>query len=218
MGSVGQDINKIKDWLSQEGGSGGGTPQEIDISKLGNATLQDIEGKIRNLSREQLYVFDENDKLVAGYQGDKTSVSFPTDLLQMQGVTVTHGHPKGMEEFGGTFSFADINNMLRSNWAEHRATASGQGEMNYIMRSTNNANPRGLRNKINRDYQKLQRNISDTYKKAYDKTIKSGGSRQNARHVARQSAVGLLNRYYKNTMSKYGYEYITRKEAYEYGR
>lgn len=218
MGSVGGDINKIKDWLSQEGGSSGGTANPIDISKLGDTTLEAIESRIRGLKHEELYVFDENDKLVEGYKGNSTSVAFPTDLLSREGITVTHGHPKGMEEFGGTFSFADVNNMLNSKWAEHRATASGQGEMNYIMRATAKANPNGLRNRINKDFVKLKTDIAKEYRDTYANATKDGKTKAQARHMARQKAVGVLNRYYKDTMPKYGYEYITRKEQYRYGR
>lgn len=217
MGSVGRDIQRIQDWLSKNGGSTGSV-KAIDISKMGNISLQDIENIIRNKNHEELYVFDKNNNLIAGYKGNSSSVAFPSNLLNQSGVTVTHGHPKGMAEFGGTFSFKDVNNMLNSKWAEHRVTASGQGEMNYIMRATAKADSNGLRTRINRDYTKLISNISKTYRDSYKQAVSSGKSRSQAMHIARQSAVGTLNRYYKDVMPKYGYEYITRKESYRYGR
>lgn len=142
---------------------------------------------------------------------------FPADLLNVPDATVTHGHPKGLAEFGGTFSFADINNMLKSNWKEHRAAASGQGGMNYIMRRTEKADAQGLRDRINKDYKQLKKSFSDTYKTEYEKALESG-TRKNAKHVARHMAVGILNAYYKNTFEQYGYEYITRKKDYKYNR
>lgn len=143
---------------------------------------------------------------------------FPHSVLDIDGATVTHGHPKGLEEFGGTFSFADINNMLNSKWKEHRATASGQGEMNYIMRRTSKSDSQGLRNAINKEIPNLKRQIADAYKKSYTQSIKNGKSGKEARHIARQKSVGVLNAFYKKTFPQYGFEYITRKEKYKYNR
>ena len=208
----------MKDWLKGEGGKRKGKVKPIDVDKIKNKSLEAIEGRIRNLKKEELYVYDENDNLIEGYSGNSESVAYPARVLDYEGATVTHGHPKGMEEFGGTFSFADINNMLNSKWKEHRATASGQGEMNYIMRATKKADAKGLRNQINKDFQSLNKNMSDTYANTYEKAIKAGKSRKEASHEARQKAVGTLNSYYKKTFSQFGYEYITRKKNYKYNR
>ena len=220
LGSLGdagdKDRQKVQDFLDNEGKQKKGKAKPLDIDKMKDKSLEGVERKIRNLTREQLYVFDENDNLVQGYQGNKDSVAFPSTVLDMKDATVTHGHPKGMAEFGGTFSFADVNNMLKSQWKEHRATASGQGEMNYIMRRTEKSNPSGLRDQINKDYKKLQDKIAREYTKAYKKAVKEGNG--NPQHIARQAAVGALNAYYKKTMPKYGYEYITRKKDYKYNR
>lgn len=126
--------------------------------------------------------------------------------------------PKGAADFGGTFSFADIKNMLESKWAEHRATASGQGEMNYIMRKGQGAKPKAFYNQINRDYKQIERYLSDRYTKAYDDALKDGKSKQSAIHMARQMAVGYLNDYWRRTAPKFGYEFITRKKDYTYNR
>lgn len=219
MGAVGakRDIKRLSDLLSEEG-ERGGKAKPLNLDNIKDKTLEGIEGRIRNLKREQLFVFDKNDNLTNGFQGDATSVAFPHAIMDIEGATVTHGHPKGLAEFGGTFSFADVNNMLNSKWSEHRATASGQGEMNYIMRRTNNSNPKGLRTAINRAIPILERNIQRSYMRAYNRALDSGKSSKEARHVARQRAVGVLNAYYKRTFPKYGYEYITRKESYKYGR
>ena len=169
-------------------GKGGGSPHPLDISKFGNMSLEDAERRIRNLKHEELFVF------------------------------VTHGHPKGAADFGGTFSFADVKNMLESKWAEHRATASGQGEMNYIMRKGQGAKPKAFYNQINRDYKQIERYLSDRYTKAYDDALKDGKSKQSAIHMARQMAVGYLNDYWRRTAPKFGYEFITRKKDYTYNR
>ncbi len=212
------DLSKTKDWLRNEGGHARGPAQEIDISPFAGWMLEQTEGRLRNLGHEELFVFDENDKLIAAYKGDKDSVGFPMDLLSQDGLTVTHGHPKGDSDFGGTFSWADINNMLDSNWKEHRATASGQGEMNYIMRRTDKADSKGLRNQINKDFPKIDAKWQKVYRDAYNTEVKKGTPKEQARHIARQKGVGVLNAYYKRTFPKFGFDYITRKKGYTYNR
>lgn len=211
-----RDIEKITDWLDGESNSKGKL-NPINIEEYKGQSLEQIEGRIRMLKHEELFAFDSNDELIAAFKGDENSVSFPETLLHVQDATVTHGHPKGLAEFGGTFSFADINNMLKSNWKEHRATASGQGEMNYIMRRMENADAQGLRDRINKDYVQLKESLADTYRAEYKKTLESG-TKKHAKHIARQMSVGILNAYYKKTFEQYGYEYITRKEGYKYNR
>lgn len=211
-------ISSIHDWLANEGGTTHGTAHPIDISKFKGWTLEQIEDRLRNLTHEELFVFDGNNQVIEAYKGDRCSVAFPSALLNQEGITVTHGHPKGTDDFGGTFSWADINNMLNSKWAEHRATSSGQGEMNYIMRRTANADSQALRDRINRDFQRIDAKWQQVYKDAYSNAIKSGKTKMQARHIARQKGVGVLNAYYKRTFPKFGFEYITRKESYKYNR
>lgn len=193
-------------------------PRPMDVSQFDGWTLQQIEERIRTLAHEELFVLDADDNVVAAYRGNSTSVAFPAAELRRQDATVTHGHPKGSAEFGGTFSFADVENMTNSSWSEHRATASGQGEMNYIMRRTARSNPTALRNRVARDQARLEGEMKTTYTDAYNRAISSGKTPSAARHEARQQAVGRLNRYWKDTMPQYGYEYVTRKEPYRYGR
>lgn len=211
------DIQKIHDWLKGES-LGGGKANPMDISKFQNYTLEQTENRIRNLAHEELFAFDKDGNIIRAYKGNSKSVAFDADLLDVEGATVTHGHPKGMAEFGGTFSWADINNMLNSKWAEHRATASGQGEMNYIMRATAKANPEGLRRQINKDFPKIDREWQKVYRDTYKQELDKGTPRTQAMHIARQKGVGVLNAYYKRTFSKFGYDYVTRKKEYQYNR
>ena len=200
------------------GGGGGGTVKPMNISSMGNMTLQSAEERARSKNHEELFVFDKNGKLVAAYKGNATSVAFPSSELSRQGATVTHGHPKGDSNFGGTLSFADVGNMLRSNWGEHRATASGQGEMNYIMRRTSKSDSQGLMKQMLKDAPKLESKFRSEYRSRYNSLRAAGKSEPQAKHEARQKAVGMINRYYKNTMPKYGFEYVTRKNPYPYQR
>lgn len=221
MGGRGQSYSRDK--LKQQLGSGGhkGTAHPIDIQKYEGKTLEQIEGKLRKLKREQLVVLDANDKPVAAYQGDAHSVAFPAKLVNEKGATVTHGHPKGAAEFGGTFSFADVKNMAMSQWKEHRATASGQGEMNYILRRNSKSTPRNakaLLNKLNKEENKVMAKAGSVYDKAYDKAIKQGKSKKQALHQARQEFVGEIDRYWSKTLPKYGIDYVKRKKDYRYGR
>lgn len=211
------DIQNIRDWLSGEGNSGS-PPKPMDVTKFDGWSLQQTESYLRNLKHEELFVFDAEGKIIAAYKGNNNSVSFPVTLFSEQGATVTHGHPKGMAEFGGTFSWADINNMLKSKWSEHRATASGQGEMNYIMRATSKANPTELRNRINRDFKRIDAKWQKAYLDAFKEQKAAGASDKQAKHVARQKGVGVLNAYYKRIFPQYGYEYVTRKKDYQYNR
>lgn len=205
-----------KDWLSMSGKRRKGNVHPLDLQKYKGKSLEEIERRIRRLKHEELFAVDADGKVVAAYKGNSRSVAFPATLLKEEGLTVTHGHPKGYEEFGGTFSFADIDNMLKSNWQEHRATASGQGEMNYIMRRTAQADPQGLRDRINKDYVKLKDKSRSAYKKAFLENLQQG--ERQARHIARQKQVGVLNAYYKEVFPTYGFEYITRKKEYRYNR
>lgn len=219
MGGRGASYGKqgLFDWLANEG-KGGGSPQALDVSKFQGWTLEQVERRIRGLGHEELFAFDKDGNVIAAYKGGASSVAFPETLLHVDGATVTHGHPRSTSDFGGTFSFADMKNMLTSSWAEHRATASGQGEMNYILRATSRADSKGFYNQINKDYSKLKSQMSAKYDSSYKAAIKAGMTRQQALHRSRQEAVGILNRYYKDTAAKFGYEYITRKEDYKYNR
>ena len=212
------DIQRIHDWLKGESSTGGGKVNPMDISKFKDYTLEQTEKWLRNLAHEELFAFDKDGNAIRAYKGNSKSVSFDADLLDVEGATVTHGHPKGMAEFGGTFSWADINNMLNSKWAEHRATASGQGEMNYIMRATAKANPKGLRRQINKDFPKIDAEWQKVYKDTYRQELDKGTPKAQAMHIARQKGVGVLNAYYKRTFSKFGYDYVTRKKEYQYNR
>lgn len=208
---------EVYDWLAHLGETRGKL-QPIDIAKYQGQSLEQIERRLRILKHEEAFVFDKNGSVIAAYKGNAHSVALPAELLQEKDIMVTHGHPKSTAEFGGTFSFADMRNMLKSNWAEHRATAGGQGEMNYILRKTPKADAEGFYNQINRDYVDLRQQMQNKYDAAYKQEKDKGSDMPKVLHRARQEAVGVLNAYYKNTAEKYGYEYVARKKDYKYGR
>ena len=188
----------------------------LDISRSQGWTLSRVETRLRKLKHEELFAFDENGKIVAAYRGGRDSVRFPSSLFKRKGLTVTHGHPAGIDGFGGTLSIRDTKNMLISDWAQHRAVASGQGELNYILRKGRNADPKAFLAKIVSDESKLVSRADRAYMMGLKKALARGKPWRSALHVARQMEVGEISAWYKENAPKYGYEYIVRKEPYEY--
>lgn len=184
----------------------------MDIDQFQGMTLQQIEDRIRGLKHEELFAVGADGSIVAAFKGNRNSVAFPHDLLLQPGITVTHGHPIGSEGYGGTFSFADVKNMAASNWAEHRAAASGTGEMNYIIRrnaKTTEQNSRDLYARIVRDEPAIRRQIKEAANRA--------GSNLSAARK-RQIYTGILDRYYSEVLPQYNFEYVTRNKPYRYNR
>ena len=118
------NVNGFIDWLSKEG-KGGGSPHPLDISKFGNMSLEDAERRIRNLKHED---FSFLTKTASWSRRTRAILILFRSRCPFWTIsaTVTHGHPKGAADFGGTFSFADVKNMLESKWAEHRATPAAK--------------------------------------------------------------------------------------------
>lgn len=173
--------------------SGSGKVKEIDSDQFGS--LRDTEDVIRKKSREVLVVFDEQGKAIKAYQGNNTSVAFPVaEAKKWKGLTVTHNHPKGMEGFGGTFSWADMSNATVFEFGVHRAVASGQGEKNYILVAGKNARPMELNKRIAHDIPWLRKKMRGEVEKVKE-DYKAGKFKNygHAIHVARQRSVGVLN-------------------------
>lgn len=201
---------KIKQAVST-GGSSIKLPKQMDVSQFAGMSLQEIEDRIRNLDHEELFVIDKDGNITAAYTGGNGSVSFYSSDLDIVGATVTHGHPKGGEGYGATFSLKDVQNMASSKWNEHRATASGQGEMNYIIRATSKTtgkNRKDLYDRIESDKSMLNAEM--------DKASKSAGNVSAT--AKRQIYTGILDKYYSKILPQYNFEYIKRKDPYNYNR
>lgn len=200
------------DVRTSSGGTGQRNAHPMDVSDFEGMTLQQIEDRIRKLDHEELFVLDKDGAVLAAYKGNSNSVAFFHDELMRDGATVTHGHPKGGEGYGATFSPKDVLNMAASNWAEHRAAASGKNELNYIMRrnSSNTAEKsRDLYNRVLKDQPKLE---AEMVKQANE------AGRNLSAASRRQIYTGVLDRYYKQVLPQYGFDYITRKKGYNYNR
>lgn len=197
---------------TSSGRRGQRVPKPMDVSQFQGMTLQQIEQRLRNLDHEELFVFGSDGTILAAYRGNASSVAFPRSELMRDGATVTHGHPSNAEGYGATFSPADVLNMAASNWSEHRATASGRNEMNYIIRrnsSNTDAKSRELYNRVRADAPALQAEMN---------RAATAAGRNLSPASRRQIYTGVLDRYWKKTLPQYGFDYVTRKEGYNYNR
>ena len=199
-------------------GTGASKGSPIVISKINDKSLQGIENRIRKLKHEEAFIFNENDKLVAGVMGDSNSVDFPKEWMDMDGATVTHGHPSNRYGFGGTLSLHDAETMTYTQWGELRASANGRGEYNYIMRRTPNSNNLGLRMQIIKDRASLKERLADELNRAYNDAINSGASVKTANLISAQRGTGIIQAYWREVLPQYGFEYVTPKKEYVYGR
>lgn len=198
--------------VSTGGSHGQRVPKPMDVAQFQGMSLQQIEDRIRGLDHEELFAIDKDGRVIQAYKGNSDSVAFYASLLSEPGITVTHGHPKGAEGYGGTFSIKDIKNMASSDWAEHRASASGKGEMNYIARRTSKTtekNSRDLFNQVTKDTPELNRRYNEA-------AAKVKGSLSASRR--RQIYTGILDRYWAETLPKFNFEYVTRSRPYKYNR
>lgn len=215
-GSASKIATRAAKYLTQKGRPA--ASKQVDIQKIKDKTLQGIEDRVRHLKHEEAFLFDSSDKLMDGRSGGKSSVGIPSLWDQVPGATVTHGHPVGNYNFGGTLSMADADRMAQTEWSEMRAAAAGQGEYNYIMRRTAKADNEGLRRQIGRDADRMEKSIKTEFQKAFKNAIARGQTRESALHEAAQKATGLMDAYWKQVLPQYGFEYVTRKRGYRYGR
>lgn len=190
-----------------------GAVKEISTDRF--KTLEQTENMLRNRSREVLVVFDDTGQAVKAYQGNRTSVAFPVEeAKKWKGYTVTHNHPKGIEGFGGTFSFEDMSNATVFEFKSHRAVAAGQGEHNYILRAGPDARPMDLNRRIASDIGRLRsamREEAFQVREEYRLDKSKYNNYGHMLHIARQKSVGLLNSYYREVAERYGYTYRTQK-------
>lgn len=102
--------------------------------------------------------------------------------------------------------------MAASNWAEHRAAASGKNELNYIIRrnaSNTEKKSSDLYARVKKDMPSLEAEMRRQAQSASKKLSATG---------RRQIYTGVLDRYYSEVLPEYGFDYITRKKGYNYNR
>lgn len=211
-GSYSATRRGLGDVRTTSGGTGQRNAHPMDVSDFEGMTLQQIEDRIRTLGHEELFVLDADGTVLAAYKGNSNSVAFSHSELLRDGATVTHGHPKVAEGYGATFSPQDVLNMAASNWAEHRAAASGKNELNYIIRrnaSNTEKKSSDLYARVKKDMPGLEAEMRQQAQSASKKLSATG---------RRQIYTGVLDRYYSEVLPEYGFDYITRKKGYNYHR
>ena len=170
--------------------SGHGNSIPIVISRINDKTLQGIENRIRNLKHEEAFAFNSDGKLVDGVSGGTSKVEMPDRWKDIEGATVTHGHPYNRYGYGGTLSVDDAETFLDSKWKELRAAAHGKGEFNYIVRRTSKSDDVKLKKFLIKDRERLRRDIATTYRKVYNESRAKGKNKQSALQEAGQKAAG----------------------------
>lgn len=197
----------IKRMLSnfENAGVGKGTPNEIDENKF--HTLEEWENEILHRDYEILISFDKQGNPVKAYKGNSNSVAFPeAEAFKWKGYTVTHNHP---DTYGGTFSFADMRNLCKYKYGEHRAVAI---EGTYIVKTTNKSNYEKLKRiiAINMDILKMKmEQISKQEQVKYLNTpYEQRISRESFNTMVRQKYCGILHRFYKKVCEECGFNYV----------
>ena len=210
------------------------------VASAKNARPLPIEGSIRDWENrvqnqgigggnvETAAVFDRNGNPLGAYLGERHSVSFRPQDLQIEGATFTHFHPN--PSFGGTLSLQDLKVFARSKWDEIRAY-TGQGKL-YSVKAGSNVDREGLSKWIKSHEKLLQKNFAQSYNSALKNAtteLKSGphagkvklrqpdGSYKyvnpltpkQAAAYARTYSVGMFDRAYKKALSKYGVIYTS---------
>lgn len=129
--------------------------------------------------------------------------------------TLTHNHPANGDRYiGGTFSETDIITSTRLKVREMRAVVgSGHNEHTYIFRENSKAKRRQRVNMENKAKKiansgQMQDEMRKGLKKAQAGGKKLSPARQN------QAKIGAAKNIWKQTASKYGYEYVEVKKAH----
>lgn len=197
--------------------AGNGRPMKsYDVThKYAGMNLHQFENAIRNEKYEIAGAFDKNGTLLsASTSYNQGSTALP--LVDYKDVdTLTHNHPaNGNRYIGGTFSEADITNSTSLKIREVRAVVgSGHNEHTYIFRENPKAKRRQRAN-MSRKAQKIANSgqMQDEMRKGLKKAQSGGKKLSPARQS--QASIGAAKNIWKQTASKYGYEYVEVKKAH----
>ena len=184
-------------------------------SNFSGLSVQMIERLIKGLTHEEIAFLNKKGNLVFTARGKVGEVEFPLPLLNKV-LTMTHNHPLGIGNFGGTFSFTDLLNMASSKWPQMRAMADGQGAGLYVLRKTPGARTR------RKAFKEHIKNIKASFKADMERTkaitfleeVGKGRSIGAARHIAYQKSLGMMHAHLKEVAPKYGFTYIRRKNPH----
>lgn len=161
-------------------------------------TLDYIENKKLDYDKEQLQVIDRHGYVTRAFQGDEYSVGVDMDTrTYMQGKVVTHNHP---QNFGGTFSDADINS-LKMGMKELRASAR---EGNYSMKAERGADPAGFYKAYERNAGRMQTQMTEV---AREMAARRWSSYERFQTENRKAQLTVIDNWYKKNAGRYGYQY-----------
>lgn len=168
--------------------------------------LKSTEGSIRRNKYESAVVYDTKGRIILKNKGDYKSVSFTDeDIAKMANSIFTHNHPsalgkKGIKAIGNSFSWQDLNIMVKGNVREMRAVTP-----TYTFTIKRPKNGWGIsHNKIEPSFNKIKRSVD----KDMIKYLNDRGWSETALARANTLAYHKIN---KLMAKKYGWEYSKRK-------
>lgn len=183
----------------QELNVAGMTPMDRG-SRFTNAekTLDYLERKKLQETKEQVQVLDDYGYVTRAFQGDEHSCAVDDKTQQYaRGKIVTHNHPS---EFGGTFSDADIS-FLSLGMKELRASAK---EGTYSIKAKKNANPHGLMKAYLRSAPRMQDAMREI---ALEMARKKYTSKKAYEKANRKAQLEVIHNWYQRNVKRYGFEY-----------
>lgn len=187
----------------------GGEIQELNVagmtpmdrgSRFTNAekTLDYLETKKLEETKEQVQVLDDYGYVTRAFQGDEHSCAVDDRTQQYaRGKIVTHNHPS---EYGGTFSDADIS-FLSLGMKELRASAK---EGTYSIKAKKNANPHGLMKAYLRNAPRMQNAMREI---ALEMARKKYTSKKAYEKANRRAQLEVIHNWYQRNVKRYGFEY-----------
>ena len=119
-------------------------------------------------------------------------------------LTITHNHPNS--KWGGTFSPADIKSLANNPSVGSVRAVGRKSEGTYVVKATENANYKGLSKRIAKDEPTLRKQLKAKHDSV--KIIHGTNSKR-----TRQEAVGVVDKYYKEILPKYGFTYARDKKG-----
>lgn len=196
-----------------------GGPMKVydETQRYKGYSIHQWENATRDKKVEHVALFNKDGNLIfAGTSHNKNSVAIPTGMINMSDVdTLTHNHPYNANRpIGGTFSEADVINSTLYGIRQTRAVSNGVKENTYILRATSGANTAGMHDEAHKiqSNNTMQNTGEKAYKKVKNRLAKQG--KQISLSMANQVAIGSMKQVWKDSASKYGYEYIEVKEKH----
>lgn len=165
------------------------------------STLRRIDNvRFNKLGHEQLFVVDREGFVITGYDGGRSSVSFPVEkAAEWKDHIVTHRHPGS---FGGTFSTQDIGCAVTYGWSEVEASTN---EGRYNLKRTRDAKGVELLQKLQKEMPSIRNKMTEI-----SNDIAKRRSQMTPKEYAyenRKRQLKVLDDWYSDNLPKHGYIY-----------